>query len=252
MSMINSIHTPCKNCVYAKYDGNTQTDCHLVFIDKYKQSNIEVLEAYDMDKEFYIINNKKCVGYRENSWFVKNNMPNSSIEDKVEYFKSNNYIRYLLIINLKAFDDIGNLDGLTKALSSLSIHPKKIIFIRYTNNTQYDYHKLLEMLDTIGFKGKWRIQTVLDNDYSYRDTLHDAVNRGKKYRFILSVDTSNLHCLNSVVTKSNSIVYEDLGSFLVLRNNDKSINMFSAPNYRQTLIALHKNLLDMDEVHSVL
>lgn len=252
MSVINSIHTPCKSCVYAKYEGNSQTDCYLSFIDKYKQSDVEVLEAYDLDKEFYIINNKKCIGYRENSWFVKHNMENSSIEEKVNHFKSNNYIKYLLIINLRAFDNVGNLDDLKKALSSLSIHPQKIVFVRYINNTLYEYQKLLDILNDVKFNGKWRIQTVLHDDYSFVDTLHDAVNHDKRYRFILSADSSNLDDLNTIVTKSNSVVYDELKSFLVFRNKDKSINMFSAPNYRQAFMLLHKNLLEMDEVHSIL
>ena len=62
MSTINAVHTPCKNCVFAIYDNITQTNCALHYLDIYRDKDIEILEAYDNDKEFYIINNKKCIG----------------------------------------------------------------------------------------------------------------------------------------------------------------------------------------------
>ena len=53
MSTVNTIHTPCKSCVFALYEDKTQTDCGLNYISKYRQKdNVEVLEAYDNDKEF--------------------------------------------------------------------------------------------------------------------------------------------------------------------------------------------------------
>lgn len=249
---INPIHTPCKSCVYAKYEGNTQTDCHLGFIDKLKNKNIEILEAYDDDKEFFIVNGKKCIGYRENSWFVKKGLDQSSIEEKVDYFRNNNFIRYLLIINLRAFDNQDNLDNLKEYLANLTIAPSKIVFVRYTDHGRYDYHKLTNILEEIKFKGKWRIQTVLDNEISFRDTIHEAIILNKKYRFVLSVNSDNLQDMNRIVVSANKIVYEDLDRLVLLTNSDDNIHLFSAINYRQLYVVDNKNILDEKEIHTVI
>jgi len=252
MHKIDKIHTPCKNCVYAKYEGNTQTDCYLGFIDKLKNNNVEILEAYDYEKEFFVVNNKKCIGYRENSWFVKKDLDHLSIDEKVDHFRKNNFIRYLLLVNLQAFDDSENLERLQLSLSNLSIHPSKIIFVRFINNQKYDYHKLLNILDEMNFKGKWRIQTVLDENITFRYAMHEAISFNKKYRFILSVDSNNPTDMNNIVTTANKIVYDDLDRIVVLKNTDNNVHLFSAPNYRQLLLVDNKHILDATEIHTTI
>jgi hypothetical protein len=161
VSQINIIHTPCKKCVFAKYNNNTQTDCHLGYISLYKNTNIEILEAYDEEKEFYIINNKKCIGYRENGWFEKRNLQDLSIEEKVIKFKENNFLHYMLCVNLENFTE-QTLLSFGSELSQLSIQPRKIIFIRYQNHDiKFSYDLIQKVLEEAKFKDKWRIQTML-------------------------------------------------------------------------------------------
>ena len=99
MQRIDTVHTPCKNCVFAEYDNKTQIGCHLDYIDRFKQSNIDIIEAWDEEKEFYIINKKKCVGYRENKWFASKGLGDATLDAKIEFFNKNNFLHYLLIIN---------------------------------------------------------------------------------------------------------------------------------------------------------
>lgn len=61
-------HTSCKNCVFALYQKETQIDCKLYRLDQFKKQRGEVLEAYDHDKEFFIVNNRKCFAYRDKVW----------------------------------------------------------------------------------------------------------------------------------------------------------------------------------------
>lgn len=105
MSSISQIHTSCKNCVFSIYSDITQTGCALNFLSKYKEKNTEILEAYDEQKEFYIINNKKCLGYREDGWFKQFDMVGSTTDEKIKKFKETNYIDYLMLIDLKKFDN---------------------------------------------------------------------------------------------------------------------------------------------------
>jgi hypothetical protein len=249
MSTINPIHTPCKNCTFAKYDDNTQTDCHLDYISLYKNKNIEIIEAYDNEKEFFIINNKKCVGYREKSWFEKRKMENLSIEEKVAKFKENNFLHYLMCVDLQNFtqEDLSAFGDLFK---NLSIKPRKIIFIRYQNHTiKFSYDLIQKTLDQAGFNGKWRIQTMLI-DKDYRDILHEITNLNKKYRFILSIN-SFCNDLETVVSRANKIVYENMDRFIAIRNVDKSAILYSTPNYRHSLLIEHKDILEEESYHII-
>jgi hypothetical protein len=249
MSEINIIHTPCKKCVFANYHNNTQIDCHLDYISFYKNTKIDILEAYDEEKEFYIINNKKCIGYRENSWFEKRNLQDLSIEEKINKFKENNFLHYLMCVDLQNFtqEDLSAFGDLFK---NLSIKPRKIIFIRYQNhNIKFSYDLIQKTLDRAGFNGKWRIQTMLI-DKNYKDILHETININKKYRFILSM---NSYCnnLDAIISKGNNIVYENMDRFVAITNSDKSAILFSTPNYRHSLLIEHKDILEEESYHII-
>ena len=62
------VNTICKNCIFAKYDGITQVDCKLDKIQTYKKHGINVKEAYDEDKEFFVLENKRCMFERSKNW----------------------------------------------------------------------------------------------------------------------------------------------------------------------------------------
>lgn len=56
--------TSCKNCCFAIYENITQTGCELGRVDRFRSVN-KVVEAYDNDKEFYVIQDF-CNCYRSN------------------------------------------------------------------------------------------------------------------------------------------------------------------------------------------
>ena len=48
------LQTNCKTCVFATYDGGTQVACEAGRVEKYEKQGL-LIEAYDNDKEFYVI-----------------------------------------------------------------------------------------------------------------------------------------------------------------------------------------------------
>lgn len=249
MSTINPIHTPCKNCVFAKYDKNTQIDCHLDYISLYRKKNVEILEAYDEQKEFYVINNKKCIGYRENSWFEKRNLGDLSIEEKVKKFREKNFLHYLLTVDLKNFSK-EDLFILAEELKHLSIQPRKIIFIRHLHDEEkFSYELIQNVLLDSGINTKWRIQTMLIHK-DPKDILHEVINLNKKYRFILSISSVPKN-ISIIVDKANYIVYENMDRFIAIRNQDKTCILFSTPNYRHSLLIEKKDILEEDFYHII-
>lgn len=250
MSTINKVHTPCKQCICAKYDKNTQIDCLLNYIELYKNNNIEILEAYDNEKEFYIINEKKCIGYRENTWFEKRNIDNLSIEEKVEYIKKGHFLHYMLIIDLKTIN-IANLEDLLKQSASLNIKPQKIILVRYQNeNKNFPYESLKVLIDQYLPNIPWRIQTMLI-DRTKEDILHELVNVNKKYRFVLYINSFNQD-MELIIHKGDDILYKELGIFAVIRNVNNTAMLFSCPNYRYSLVVEGKDILSDDNYHIIL
>lgn len=246
MSEINPIHTPCKQCVFAKYDGITQTDCHLQYISKYRDNDTEILEAYDNEKEFYIINGKKCIGYRENKWFENRGLGDLSIEEKIKEYNSTNYLHYLLFIDLYDYS-YENFDNLKEQLVNISIKPSKIVFVRYQNKQPwYPIEMIQDLMSAANLNCKWRVQTMVDDEASYDSVLHSTINLNKKHRFILAIKNHSTD-LESVLSLGNKRVYEDLDRFTIISDKNKNITLFSTPSYRFYLTVERKNIFDYSE-----
>lgn len=246
MSEIEFVHTPCKKCVFAQYDGITQTDCALKYIDVYKEQNTEILEAFDDELEFFVINNKKCIGYRENSWFTKYGLENSSIEEKITKFKELNKLDYFIVLNLVDTEDMDTkLGKLASEIASLNIKPQKIIFVRYRATAlKYDYDYVINFLKQADLnKCPWKIQTMEDDNAMYEHTLHNIITLNKNQRFVLSIKIGEEFNINKMVDTANSIVYDQLGRFSVVSNSSENCLLFSGVLYRFALISEHANIL---------
>ncbi len=63
-----SKHTSCKDCIFAEYKEETQVGCSRGILEKYRNLGINIVEAYDYDKEFYVIENRLCQYYRTQEW----------------------------------------------------------------------------------------------------------------------------------------------------------------------------------------
>lgn len=244
MSTIDPIHSCCKNCVFAIYDNNTQTGCYTEYLDKYKNIT-DIVEAYDDDKEFYIINKKKCLGYREESWLQKNNLIESTMEQKIAELKSSNSLNFVLMIDLRFFEPT-DLDNIANQIKNLQHKPSKIIFIRYQKDQKahHTYENIKNILDKSDVKCKWRIQTMVDND-RFLDILNNTVNLNKKYRFFCSIEKPAGDLLK-VINFANNLVYDKLESFYIISNEDKTILLFSGGLYRYSAVVHKKCILGDD------
>lgn len=250
MSTIAPIHTACKKCVFASYNNNSQTGCSIGYLEKYKNINATILEVYDEEKEFYVINDKKCLCYREDSWFKEKNMENSSLEEKISKIKEENHLHYLMVINLYNFND-DELRRITQEISNLSVKPQKIIFIRYSNNKSFEFKVLSSLLKETNLNCKWRIQSMIDDSLNYNEILHNIINMNKNYRFILSIKEPSSN-INSLISYTDNRVHDELGSVHIVSNSDGSIKLFSAPSYRFSLLIESKNILEDPEYATII
>lgn len=230
---INSIHTSCKSCVFAVYESTTQTECALNYLDLYRKNNIEILEAYDNEKEFYIINTKKCMGYREPKWFDSLGLSNSTLDQKIETYNKYNRLDYAMVIDLKDFTK-DSLDSILNDISQMDIVPKKIVIIRHINqdnSEDFQYSNLEKLFAQYNISCPWRVQTILDETLSSEDLLRGAMTTIAKQRFVSYITGYSKDIINLIKT-ANAKIHEELDQFVVLSDQTYKAVIFSGAVYR--------------------
>ena len=65
--MTTEFNTSCKVCAFAHYIGNTQVGCDVGRLEKLRGMGMDIVEAEDHEKEFYVIP-MMCTGYRPEAW----------------------------------------------------------------------------------------------------------------------------------------------------------------------------------------
>lgn len=244
MTTIHAVHTPCKNCVFAKYDGNTQIDCSLDFISKLRHNNTEILEAYDNEKEFYVINNKKCIGYRENKWFEQFGLADACLDDKINKFKETNRLNYTVIISLHGFENPSDLKNLCyNLMNNIVGPPQKIIFLRRKSQSLvYTFDTMNTLISECNISCGWRIQSILDENITDESIINSILYTNAKSRFIVQI-TGPVSNLNPII-KTNDIVHRDMGQVMVVSDQHKKCIVYSASVYRYARKIENTNLLE--------
>lgn len=239
---ISKIHTSCKDCVFAIYEDKTQTDCSMGLIEKYKSHNTTIIEAYDEEKEFYILNNRKCIGFRKNSWFDKfgDSLTLDQKKDKVtEQFK----IKYILFIDLKLFD-MDKLTQLFNDINQLVVKPSKIILVRYNyTNKIFDYETIKDMLEKSNLNCPWRLQTMLDETVGIKSVLSNTISTNQQYKYICYLKDYT-PAINKIVDKANRSIFEDLSAFVVISDVAYTAYMFLGLVYRYVWFTEQKDILE--------
>ncbi len=102
---VSQIHTICRNCVFAKYDKNTQTGCRLNKLEDYKDAGIRLVEVTDAeDKEFILIDGRFCMFYRNEDTMA--NYPKDNWEEIVKLQTKVPYHVILIVNEDSEFKDI--------------------------------------------------------------------------------------------------------------------------------------------------
>lgn len=86
------ITTACIDCVFAKFVGDTQSDCELGRIEKFKQNGTKVVEAYNDEKEFFLVKGF-CNGHRNDFWKETGTYHRPFYKNSTERVRQENLIR---------------------------------------------------------------------------------------------------------------------------------------------------------------
>ena len=164
--------TTCKDCIFATYKDITQIDCSMNRLDTFRHLGYEIIEAYDHDREFYVIKKKTCPYKRTKKWKYYD----ADEKDQREKIADEIRIRYKAIVVHN-----GNLDDLLLTVHSLlqqSIKPSNIVVILQES---FKEHRLaiLGELKTIDIP--WRIENIKDEIEYWRAVDFAVMNRPQRY-----------------------------------------------------------------------
>ena len=111
--------TSCKDCVFAIYDGITQTGC-----EANRLEHFDLEECYDEEKEFYVTKNLSCTMIREKDWLLKG----EKIENAVKRAKEEIAFKYVVIMSAESLEEKLN------KIYAQSIAPKKIYVYSFSQD----------------------------------------------------------------------------------------------------------------------
>lgn len=155
--MINQIHTSCKDCIFATYNGITQIGCKTGELDKMKKHGIEILEVFDEEKEFYVINKTKCTYMCTKGWKLEN----EPLQTQIIHIKSLLKIVYELIIIVNVNDNIEDVKVTVDSALNQTLPPTYITIIRL-HESKILPSTLYSFAQTITGKVKdWKVQNCI-------------------------------------------------------------------------------------------
>lgn len=208
MREIATIHTSCKNCIFAIYENITQFDCKIKKLDMWKKNNVQVLEAYDEEKEFFIINNRKCPYKRTTKW------ANAYPKDKhIEQVEKEVTFKYNAIVI--ASDNIDNIKSTITNLANQKIKPQFITLIRPFNNSIRP-SSIVPFLQNINIK--WKMVNVADSDANVFNIIDTIVTFSKQPYYVVLYDSIDIP--DRLLDKLNEMTQNATPFVLVQPKND--------------------------------
>jgi len=249
MSSLSRLHTPCKNCYFAEYTNNTQTGCSMGLLDEYRKTDhIEIKEAYDHEKEFYIVDNKQCVAYKEEKYFELRNIENDK-KKRIEYVRDLLNLKYVAVINCYT-TDLTTLSDILKQIKQADVHPYSIV-ICLNENSLFQPHEYYKVLNKSGIKSKWKIKNVSHVEQDHITTVHEIINLGaENCNFVLSVN-GNFDNLTTIINTANDITYKKFKRFIVLSNESKETILFNKFVYKSGLTKSHDIITHYEEYTTI-
>lgn len=226
------VHTSCKNCSFALYNDNdppAQTDCFAGKIDKFREINPDnIVECYDNDKEFFVINNRLCPFYRNESIL-------DHFDDRAHLLnriRQRNRIAYHLIIMVLPTHTYDDVEKTLESITQQDIKPTHLTVI----NRNPDVIPSPDILNKIkelkeedsGFVREWRVQTAINLDLSDRDYIDisiDGTMNSKINYTIYTVFNAGFTIPFWFSQRLNYLIYEDLFSFFFITPNEHGNGM---------------------------
>lgn len=195
--------TSCKDCVFAIYENNTQVSCGFDRINKFKDS---VIEAYDDDKEFYVIK-KFCNLYRNNKW-------NNGVPDK-EKAKIESSINYDVFIDCSDINEENKNTIIESINSNKYLLPTNKQRITLYHEASLAKHQRSMVMSVFHYTGGRCLISSCSSKYEF---LHNSIVDGSQSYYVnLRTDQS---FNNGIFDLINTKILDELCRYLIVKSGD--------------------------------
>lgn len=190
----SQIRTECKECCFAEYVGKTQTGCKMGVLDKIPDN---VVEVYDEEKEFFVINDRHCHFCRDKAWAEF--YADKNLEELVRA-QSQLKISYFIW-----YDNTSNIDELKHTVMLADNQCLKPVKITVINNSM---RSIRDEIRSQKYQGRVEIENILierDKD----DIIHYCVNKSKNDEKWFGIFHSGCHIPSTFNYFLNKRIVED-------------------------------------------
>lgn len=205
--MSDNIITSCKDCCFAKYEELTQTGCELDNIYKInKESFGSVIEAYDEDREFYVLK-RRCFQHRSSEW---KSLAKDNWKALLE-FETRVTIHFIIFAT--------TAENLLKTLKSISNQTQKTVLLTVIKklNCNLTIQDISKIVKDSGINIKWKVKHLL-TDMEDSQAINQATKGLKASVYISSYDEYEFD--SSVVELINNIITDDYKQFVLINIQD--------------------------------
>lgn len=243
-------HTPCKDCIFAEYNKRgTQIECRMGLLEKYKQlDHIDIIEAFDEEKDFYIISGKKCAGYKDEKYFDARNLSDLTIEQKIEHVNKLLVLKYLAVIDCRTISP-DQVYPIIDEIKKSNIKPSMITLVTAPDNG-YKIPDYYIPLNRSGIGCRWKIKST----HAKTDLItiaHEIINLGaEQCNFVLTV-AKDYSKIDKIISTANDIVYNKFNRFVLLANESRDVMLFNKAVYVSGLQTKH-DIITHTEEHTVI
>jgi hypothetical protein len=187
---VSQVHTVCRDCVFAQYNGKEQTGCKLDKIKDYENAGVDVIKVFDdKEKEFFLIDGRFCMFYRNEELMAKHPV---NTWEKIVNLQTK--VSYQSIVFVEKETTFKELKKTLNTLSSQEVRPNLVTII----NKQYPYYfdepenyvkpsLMLELLEDYKFH-QFSLKNVYDmemDDRALVDLVFDGT-KDKPYPFYIT------------------------------------------------------------------
>lgn len=212
MSQTNNNDTVCIDCCFAEWnkEKTTQTGCSRGMLEKFEKAGSDVLECYNGDYEFNVIQGRKCP-YKRHAMWHQHFEERGGVEARL---KEETKLPYSAVI----FSN-GNLDDIEKTVRSLDQQELKPIHITIIQpkNLFIIPGDIADVVDQ--FSIPWKVTNELVEKVKGATVWH-TVKTVKKAQYV-SIFTAGYEVPSDFYSNLNRFVIEDLNMFAAILPEDE-------------------------------
>jgi len=248
------IHTSCKDCILAEYSNITQTDCKAHLLEKYQKLKVPIVEVFDEEKEFFVVEGRQCTYYRNKDWldFHKNK---HYLHEWIRQIQREIEIQCDIIAPFKDFEDFEKRKTFLLSLNKSKVKPRTLIITFQEPILQISAKTKLPALrpEYLWCQQNISTQTIIEyplEKISLEKSIDNAVGKTKHCYLVLQ-DILSKFLLKRINDKINEDLWQ-VGAVLPPNNINNYHVLFVNTHIHNMLGGFDYDLTIIDKINSII